>query len=134
MILWPEYIRFANQWGPKDRETFGSFERDLHALIQRYIDEEQAAAQSAIGLSTPPQEGWQPISTEPGMATKVLLWASMWRSPFVGTSLGDFGHCLIDGNEPFEMWGATHWMPLPAPPALAALPVPQEKPAQQEKK
>ncbi len=56
---------------------------------------------------------WQPIETAP-RGKPVLL----WRAPewFVAAQIeGEFGigWCTPDG---FEVFRATHWMPLPEPP------------------
>lgn len=62
---------------------------------------------------------WQPIETAP-MAKMVLLWGGGWRHPFPGMRNGDGGHVWVDTCEPqvagWQAW-ATHWMPLPEPPA-----------------
>jgi hypothetical protein len=66
--------------------------------------------------------GWQSIETAP-LAEMVLLWNPVWRHPFPGRRNGDFGQCFVDTCEPLAAgWqtNATHWMPLPAPPALAS--------------
>ena len=62
-------------------------------------------------------EGWEPIETAPRDGAKVLVW---------GATIGDQIASAKDAprHEPHEWpcgWdfptGATHWMPLPAPPA-----------------
>ncbi len=58
---------------------------------------------------------WQPIETCP-LAKTVLLWGGAWRSPFVGMRNGPFGQCWLDGDPGFQMFNASHWMPLPDPP------------------
>lgn len=61
---------------------------------------------------------WQPIETLP-LTQHALLWARGWRAPFVGMLNGGVfpGACWIDDAcGGFQMYGATHWIPLPPPP------------------
>lgn len=64
---------------------------------------------------------WQEIESAP-LAKMVLLWAPGWRQPFIGArNSADFGAVFLDGvsGEGCQMYGATHWQPLPDPPSLA---------------
>lgn len=59
---------------------------------------------------------WQPIETAPWDGPPVLLWKESTREHYVAARVrGEHGHgwCTPDG---FQIFRATHWMPLPLPP------------------
>lgn len=58
---------------------------------------------------------WQPIETAPKDGKPVLLWKEPTKEHYVAAFIrGDHpGWCTPDG---FEIFRATHWMPLPHPP------------------
>lgn len=63
---------------------------------------------------------WQPIDTAPKDGTPVLLWpgAEIWAgqtTPAVGWWAEYFGWICSSAGASGEV--ATHWMPLPTPPA-----------------
>lgn len=65
---------------------------------------------------------WQPIETAPRNGTPVLLWKASTREHYVAAKLNSAngpGWCTPDG---FEIFRATHWQPLPEPPATGANP------------
>jgi hypothetical protein len=58
---------------------------------------------------------WQPIESAPKDGTPVLLWTKEW-----GAVVGRHdGYGIFGVSPPGEemLGGATHWMPLPTPPA-----------------
>lgn len=58
---------------------------------------------------------WQPIETAPS-SKPVLLWKESTQEHYVAARIrGEHGPgwCTPDG---FEIFRATHWMPLPTPP------------------
>ena len=79
---------------------------------------------------------WQSIETAPKDGSKVLLfwhgnntpfisvavWRGdkgpdyPWRSAETGSAIGGFGQWHLDPKDRTWKQGATHWMPLPAPP------------------
>jgi hypothetical protein len=59
---------------------------------------------------------WQPIDTAPWGGPPVLLWKGNTQEHYVAARLsGEHGPgwCTPDG---YEIFGASHWMPLPDPP------------------
>jgi hypothetical protein len=61
---------------------------------------------------------WQPIETAPWSGPPVLLWKEATREHYVAARIrGEHGPgwCTPDG---FQIFRATHWMPLPPPPIL----------------
>ena len=79
---------------------------------------------------------WQPIDTAPTDGSKVLIywhgnntpfisvavWRGdkspdfPWRSAETGSAMGGFGQCHAEQKDQTWKQGATHWMPMPAPP------------------
>lgn len=110
-----------------------AYEGDPLYLMEQAADMLEADAQPAV-----PQEpvAWQPIETAPKDGSKVLLfwygnntkfisvavWRGdkapdyPWRSAETGSAIGGFGQCHLEEKERTWEQGATHWMPLPAPP------------------
>ena len=63
---------------------------------------------------------WQPIETAPRDGTYILLWARTWRHSFAGQYYGDAFTVWVDiptATGTKEKVFASHWMPLPEPPA-----------------
>lgn len=59
---------------------------------------------------------WQPIDTAPWSGPPVLLWKPSTKEHYVAARVRGAhgpGWCTPDG---YEVFGATHWMPLPEPP------------------
>ena len=99
---------------------------DEHVKVLMCTVEDLAALLSAARTQSQ-GEGWEPIETAPRDGAKVLVW---------GATIGDQIASAKDAprHEPHEWacgWdfptGATHWMPLPAPPASQTQP--RETPA-----
>lgn len=63
---------------------------------------------------------WQPIESAPKDGTRVLLWASGWRHPFVGHASTEPNMAWLDVPTPtatqIEVF-TTHWQPLPESPS-----------------
>jgi len=68
---------------------------------------------------------WQKIETAPKDGTLILMWngdeqqVCSWYCPGVLTERYFWAHgdILDDYNSKQELYGPTHWMPLPPPPA-----------------
>ncbi len=71
---------------------------------------------------------WQAIATAPKDGTRVDLWAKCWRAAFDDFTAQRFTDCYwYDGDSMMNTrahwmnldtnWAATHWMPVPDPPA-----------------
>lgn len=114
---------------------------DRAALIARLREHGAGLCEEAADMleaDAVPQEpvAWQPIETAPKDGSKVLLfwygnntkfisvavWRGdkapdyPWRSAETGSAIGGFGQCHLEEKERTWEQGATHWMPLPAPP------------------
>lgn len=113
-------------WGTK--EHLGMFEREKPLAIAM-----AKAAIAALNTRSPiKSEGWQPIETAPKeQAISFLVyrpkygekytWASIIQvSIFEGRMYPDARDACIDWDDGID--NATHWMPLPAPPALNTQP------------
>lgn len=62
---------------------------------------------------------WQPIETAPWDGKPVLLWRDGHHVAARISGAHGPGWCTPDG---YEVFRATHWMPLPAPPKAAEKP------------
>lgn len=64
---------------------------------------------------------WQPIETAPKDGTAILLYCTKFyfgSGVYLGSWAGTFFEVCTEGETdfPYSDDGATHWMPLPAPP------------------
>lgn len=75
------------------------------------IDLRNAALAQAVR-----EREWQPIETAPWSGPPILLWKANTQEHYVAKHVHGAngpGWCTPDG---YEIFRATHWMPLPAPP------------------
>jgi hypothetical protein len=68
---------------------------------------------------------WQPIATAPHTGIAVLLWQP-WKSGRDCFVLGHYANGWVSRDCEDLQPGPTHWMPLPAPPAIDAAIATQE--------
>lgn len=112
-------------------EVEGALRREIERFAELFCRAETFQPEETVELATGERDsagrvgeaaggsGWQPILTAP-LGTIVLLWNRQWRHPFPGRRTGDHGAVWVDNCEPVSFgWEtfATHWRPLPTPPA-----------------
>ena len=109
-----EARQFVNDAGDEEDTEVNEHRWDLLARI------DSALAGSAISLIEAAAQAaeWQPIESAPRTGNPVLLWKEATKEHYVAAWIyGDHpGWCTPDG---FEIYRATHWMPLPPPPEQA---------------
>ena len=71
-----------------------------------------------------PSEAWQPIETVPKNCW-VLAWRAHATTPRI--LKWDAQYDAFENQQGDHVYGLTHWMPLPQPPAIAALRAAKEK-------
>lgn len=111
----------------------GALVDDPAALESIQLALERLEALRAALASQEEPVGWQPIETAPRDGTRILVFAPgarravrevWWRIPYDGAALRKGWWCydgigtLLDAS--VHHLGATHWMPLPAGPAIDA--------------
>jgi len=108
------------------REAITVLDEPYHREAVAHVIEEAAAALAASPAPTLAQ--WQPIETAPKDGTHVLLYREDWADDIAA---GWYSHDWMQSNGTWFL-GATHWMPLPDPPAAIharetapCLPIPQ---------
>ena len=96
--------------------------RDCSALANRLLSLARA------GLEAGKAEEWLPIETAPTNGTRVLALCADAQAPRASITWWD-GRWLVQvvpdkfvSGDP-RQWFPTHWRPLPAPPAIRALPL-----------
>jgi hypothetical protein len=85
-----------------------------HGCPMALADDTLKATLSPAEPSPLTREGWQPIETAPRPCQPVLVWSAVYSAPVIAKSGNDGS--FWEGDWEFEV-RATHWMPLPAPPA-----------------
>ncbi len=88
---------------------------------RKCFEQQQERAKKAEARAAPPpepSEAWQPIETVPKNC-----WVLAWRAHATTPSIlkWDAQYDAFENQQGDHVYGLTHWMPLPQPPAIAAL-------------
>lgn len=90
--------------------------KGLHVYVELTEDEARTILAALRSRLRAPEPGWQPIETAPWDGPPVLLWRESSKEIYVAARIRGAngpGWCTPDG---YEIFKATHWMPLPAAP------------------
>jgi hypothetical protein len=110
--------------GGRTREEWDRFAETYYGYVlpTAQLKDLVAAAFDSRGLRYGPEKAakWQPIETAPKDGTWVLVYSASWKDapPEVSQYDESFGWYMPGHEEPNEV--LTHWLPLPAAPALRA--------------
>lgn len=118
-------ISYENGDHPEEVDTAYSLAADaLLAVAPLRANLESAAARADAAEAKLAAEGWQPIETAPKDRKARLVWAQENRCTYCVSWREDLelpgggGWTIFGGGWRDTIQRVTHWMPLPAPPAL----------------